>query len=73
MPKIGGDGGVGGGSAILRGLKEMVLAVRLVMGQVCRSGFGRLSLLIGRKERSENILDSKFGFYAKNVLDMLFL
>ena len=46
-------------------LKEIVLAVRLVMGQVCRSGFGRLSLLIGRKERSENILDAKFGFYAK--------
>ena len=46
-------------------LKEMVLAVRLVMGQVCTLGFGRLSLQIGRKERSENVFDAKFGFLTK--------
>ena len=46
----------------------MVMALRLVMGQVCRSGFGRLGLLIGRTERSDNIFDAKFGFYAKKCL-----
>ena len=44
----------------------MVLAVRLVMDLNCRSEFGSLSLPIGIKRRSENILDAKFGFYTKN-------